>query len=335
MRLTFLTADEARARELIVPDVYFDPTYGESAELVDGGSWECAVADDGQHWYPYVRRNVPDDRDAYDIVSPYGYSGVAGAPGAGVRAFRLAFFQQSRERGLVAEFLRTNPRDVSEADLSDLGIDTFRSHRTYGITWDSDPDEYFCAAEGRHRTAVRRAVKEGLYVVQSPIGSAADARAPFRVVYDATMHRVGASSRLRLGAEYFTRLAALGDRHAVILEVRGPDDATLAAAIFLLWRDRVHYHLSGSSAQGQRLGATNLMIDHAARAFLPPGGWLHLGGGLTADDGLDRFKRSLSTTPTDTLLCQTVVDRQRYAELCERFGATQTSYFPAYRAALS
>ena len=82
------------------------------------------------------------------------------------------------------------------------------------------------------------------------------------------------------------------------------------------------------------LGATNLLIDHAARTLLRPGGWLHLGGGITADDGLDTFKRSMATTTTATLLCQTVVDRPRYAELCQRAVVGDTEYFPAYQAAL-
>ena len=42
----------------------------------------------------------------------------------------------------------------------------------------------------------------------------------------------------------------------------------------------------------------------------------------------------MATTTTATLLCQTVVDRPRYAELCQRAVVGDTEYFPAYRAAL-
>lgn len=334
MTVDFLDAEQAIERGLLGPDVYYDPRYGRSAALVDGGEWECAATPDGTYWYPYVCRRVPGVEDAYDIVSPYGYGGLCGPKGPGLVAFRAAFLEQSRARGLVAEFLRTNPLDVPAEELSDLGVDRHRSHRTYAIEWSEDPEEYFRAAQGRHRTAVRRAAKEGLVVQERPLAAIVEPDEPFRRLYDATMHRVGASRRLRLGDRYFELFCAVGDEHAQVLQVARPDGEVVAAAIFLTWGARVHYHLSGASIEGQRLGATNLLIDHAARTLLRPGGWLHLGGGIIADDGLDTFKRSMATTTTATLLCQTVVDRPRYAELCQRAGVGDTEYFPAYRAAL-
>ena len=80
------------------------------------------------------------------------------------------------------------------------------------------------------------------------------------------------------------------------------------------------------------VGATNALLDHAVRSLVPDGGRLHMGGGLSEGDGLERFKRSMSNDSTTVFLCRTVVDRARYDELVDASGVDpRTSYFPAYR----
>lgn len=329
--IEFRTTDDLPS-DLQLPDVYYSPVYGASAAYVDGGTWECAVDESLGCFMPYLRRPVPGREDVYDIVTPYGYSAVAGPPPA-VSQFRRRFLDSSRERGLVSEFIRTNPFEVRDAeDVKALQASSSRSHTTYLVTWQEDPEEYFAAAEGRHRTAARRAVREGVQVNAIPAADIVDASSPFRVLYAETMVRVGASARLRLEDGYFAELTALGQDHVDVLEARSGDGTVLAAAIFLRWGDRVHYHLSGSTESGQRIGATNLLLDHAARHLLSPGAALHLGGGVAPGDGLDRFKRSIATRPTEIHLCRTVVNAELFEELTAAAGRPQTEFFPPYRA---
>jgi hypothetical protein len=82
-----------------------------------------------------------------------------------------------------------------------------------------------------------------------------------------------------------------------------------------------------------RLGATNAILDYAVRNMVPPGGLLHLGGGVRAGDGLEAFKRSIANRELSVFLCSTVVNDNRYQELVRDFNADpESSYFPAYRA---
>ncbi|MDP3889740.1 GNAT family N-acetyltransferase [Nocardioides sp.] len=328
--IRFLTLSEAKLTAPDLPDVYYAPEYGDSAEVIDGGTWECAT--DGQAWFPYIKRTVEGSREEYDLVTPYGYGGVTGVDNDDALAeFRSMFLTASRERGLIAEFIRGNPFDISEISLKLLDVDNARPHRTYGVSVHADPDEYWQGAQGRHRTAVRKASKAGVVVERHDNVEVLDASSGFRTLYDLTMERVGSSARLRVGDEYFTKLrAGLGDRLVLIKATRHGQDC--AASLFMSWGNRVHYHLSGSTDEGMQIGASNAILDHAIRTVVAPGMTLHLGGGVSSDDGLARFKSAMATEVMAVQLCRHVVNRQRYDQLVVESGADRDSaFFPAYR----
>lgn len=327
--MEFLDAAAAASLSLEGADVYYTPEYGRSAEIIDGGTWECAVSSEGLV-FPYIRREIEGD-GGYDIVSPYGYGGVQAPSVDALDGFRRDFLSASRERGLVAEFVRAHPLDMDDAMLRAWNPDEITYHTTFAVTIDDDPTSYFTQAEGRHRTAVRKALKTGIEVVEGDLQSIVTADTPFRAIYAATMERVGASSRLHLGDDYFHNLKVLGDHRLTIFEARTQQDETVAAAMFMKSGTRLHYHLSGATPEGQKLGATNLLIDHAVRHHLPAHGWLHLGGGVTEEDGLFRFKKSIANVTHSVAMSRTVVNPSRYQELVAAAGSPATTYFPAYR----
>ncbi|MFL0459406.1 GNAT family N-acetyltransferase [Kytococcus sedentarius] len=330
--MKFLDRHTAATTDLPFTDVYHTPEYGASAELIDGGTWECAVADSGDAMYAYLRRPIQSSATGeYDIVSPYGYGGPIASSAAGLAAFRQEFLTESRERGLVAEFIRTHPWDYDDDNLAALASGDTTPHTTYTVARTEDVEEYFTGAEGRHRTAVRKALKNELTIRKVDAAAATDASHPFRVIYADTMERVGASSRLRLGDDYFEALAAVRPE-VDILMAEDTEGVVQAAAMFMAWEDRLHYHLSGATVEGQRIGATNLVLDHAVRELMSPGMRLHLGGGVQEGDGLSKFKRSLATETSEIHLCRTIVNPTRYAELCREAGDPETEFFPAYRA---
>lgn len=315
-------------------DIYYTPSYGVSAELIDGGTWECALDTTDGTFFPYLRRDIADpNSEQYDIVSPYGYGGICPQDSADIANFRGKFLKASRERGLVAEFIRTNPLDYDEYAVDAINPDSVSRHTTFGVGFDVDPNEYFTDAEGRHRTAVRKAEKSGLEVIKHPITASLDPGSAFRTLYRNTMERVGASSRLKLDTNYFERMCGVGEEHGFIAEVVDTEGAVVASSVFLTHDIRVHYHLSGTTPEGQKLGATNLLIDWIVRNHLQPKGILHLGGGVSANDGLEKFKRSISNRNLQVHLCRTVVNHEAYDSLCRTADVNPDfdGYFPAYR----
>ncbi len=337
MTIEFLNRSEAERAGHRVPDVYYSPAYGATAELVDGGVWECAVGDGGRFVLPYLKRlitaNLGGDTalGEYDIVSPYGYAGVARSDHdqMALSCFRKEFLEHSRERGLIAEFLRTNPFDVDAETVESMGFTAYKAHSTFAVRGTGEPSAYWERCEGRHRTAVRKADRSGVELSFPVVDELRDASSGFRRVYDITMDRVGASGRLRLDNEYFNRLVDGLSTRLTVIEAR-LDGAVCAAAIFIAWDDRLHYHLSGSTPAGLKAGAGNALLDAAVRQLLPAHGVLHLGGGLHSGDGLEQFKRSVSTEECMVYFGQTVVNDDRYRQLA---GAMDDKdYFPAYRA---
>ncbi len=329
MSIEVLSVGEALAAGVPVHDVYAHPAYGASAALVDDGTWEVCADLTAGTCFPYVRRPVPGRPELFDIVSPYGYGGLSSHPATSLadeRRFRARFLEVLRARGCVAEFLRLGPLDRHEAVLDT--VDTIATHPTFGTVVE-DPDTVAATTSGPHRTAVRRAFRSGLTVHAAEAASLRDDESPFRRIYAATMSRVGARAALEVDGEYFDRLLGLPSEALSLLEAHEGDEVT-AAAIFLRWGDRVHYHLSGSTPRGRDLQATNLLLDHAMTRLTPAGGVLHLGGGLGADDGLSRFKRRCSNTTFSMALTRLVLHPGRYQRLTE--GLPETAYFPAYRA---
>lgn len=320
--------DEPDAFATSVHDVYYHPAYGRSAELIDGGTWEGAFDGDTGVSYSYIRREIAARAGSYDTITPYGYGGMsapADATPAALEQFRAEYLSLARERGLVAEFARLNPLDASEVFERDAR--RVSEHATFGSRI-VDVDEEFAAVSGNHRTAVRKSIKLGVTVDEVDVAGTVDAAHPFRRLYEAAMHALDARDELHLGDEYFERLLRLPGGTTRLLVARH-EGGVVAAAMFFVWRARVHYHLSAASPHGRSVHATNAIIEHAKRHLLEPPFDLHLGGGLRQDDSLSRFKRRCASSEHSMRLTERVVDEEAFVALTR--GLPPTGYFPPYR----
>jgi lipid II:glycine glycyltransferase (peptidoglycan interpeptide bridge formation enzyme) len=198
---------------------------------------------------------------------------------------------------------------------------------------------------GRARTAVRKAFKAGMtaevsHASQANLGS----DSAFRSLYESTMSRVGASSHHVYGDSYYsTLLSRLSDR-VFVVNVATYEGKPAASAMILLDGAVVHYHLSGSDPQAAKSGANNLLLWTILEwSALQSFGSVHLGGGLSADDSLFRFKESFGGASRDFWVGRAVIDQDRYVELAsmraESLGVTVTQlksggFFPTFRAGL-
>ncbi len=328
--ITFIDTPEDFA---VTPsDVYYHPQYGLSAAPIDNGTWECAVDPSTGISYSYVRRGISGRPAYYDTITPYGYGGLShdeSASDRDVHDFRQAYLAAARDRGLVAEFTRLNPLDPVNAFVN--SADRVRRHVTFG-SHVTDPEREFAAVSGKHRTAVRRAVKLGVLVEESPVDELATERHPFRQIYDATMQRLNARQSLRFDRNYYESLLRL-PRASVRLLLASLDGNVVAGAIFFVWGARIHYHLSASSPEGRNAHATNAIIEFAKRNLILPPYDLHLGGGLSDNDSLAQFKRRCSSSTLEMAMTELVTNRHVFDELIQGFELTD--YFPPYRASLA
>jgi len=333
-KIDLVSSEEAMARDIDWPDIYFTPGYGKAEEAAGSGAWRCVIGGRGEWLLPF---HIRGDSLATDAASPYGYAGAYAADsldGEARRRYWQASLVELRSLGIASLFLRQSPLFDSPF-TSPPGRSIVSSHQTFVVRL-GESDRMWDSMEGRARTSIRKAQKAGHQVTVRP-ATAEDVRdgSAFRNLYEGAMGRRGAASKYYFSEKYYLGLLdALGEG-LLVGEVRDRAGDVSAAALFFVFGDLMHYHLSGGTVEAGRSGATNLLIWAAAEVGTSRGARrLHLGGGVTNGDGLARFKRSFGGTSLEFDAFGVVVDRARYESALDRYGPgsdANFSFFPAYR----
>jgi hypothetical protein len=231
---------------------------------------------------------IPDTRH-FDLQSAYGYGGpVADCddPAFRAKAWR-ACEQACRERNIVVEFVRLHPLALWQAYPGTVVPD----RQTVAI--DVRSGAWRASYEIRCRTAIRKAMKFGVEVVEHPVQ---DVTGRFADFYRDGMQRIGATGFYLFSDEYFQALSEIPGLRLLACILEGE---WVAAGLFLTGGDCIEYHLSATSERGRQLSATNLLIDATAQlASNESLSTVYLGGGTdaSADNALLRFKASFSPT---------------------------------------
>lgn len=357
-QLEILSRHEAESLNLDWPDLYFSPAYGRVVEHSDQGTWHVAIWRPGPIILPFLLRVIPTGQGAegtqpsYDIVSPYGYSGCCSPEEVSIdqwHAFRVAFREEMKRRGVVSEFLRLGSLIHGRESLlrCDTTLTATRHNDTIVVNTSADVDSYWDRCEGRSRTAVRKALRLGYTAITRPVNrSDFSAASWFRTMYEATMQRVAAQPYYFFDDAYFTTLYdSLADQLRWFIVYR-PDGVEAVMALTFVWAPHLHLHLVASEPAPMRDGAGNLCYDGMLR-------WAcenkdihgcHLGGGLSADDPLFKFKKSFGGVQVPFWVASSILDLPRYHALVNQHAETlgyraqslwACRYFPAYRAPAS
>lgn len=323
------------------PDVYFTRGYGQAVAASENAEWRLIELADGRWQMPLLVRELESGRK--DAVSPYGYAGVYADPTLDPTDV-TDLWRTTRELlaadDIVSVFVRQSPL-VPQAPTPSHAIAVVNGHATFFVPTPS-ADAAWDAMEGRSRTAIRKSVKLQTTVSVAP-ATAADVAAgsDFRRLYEATMGKVQARDYYFFSDTYYEALVdGLGD-DLLIGIARDPSGQALCASLFMRGPHALHYHLSGSTLEGSRGGATNAVLWAAIQLAAAQGlDGLLLGGGVHDGDGLERFKRSFGGEVKNFDAYGLVVDEQAFADevtrTARRLGASvdeicQPGFFPAYR----
>ncbi|MDR6555735.1 hypothetical protein J2809_000066 [Arthrobacter pascens] len=341
------TVSRLERQHKLAPSIYAEEAYGLALTAGSDRSWSV-FADSRDMWQLSVVMS-PISQGGLEASSPYGYAGIyadRSLSSEQVAEHWEHTLHSLREAEVVSLFLRFPPFEYPGLGIETLlGLDSLELEsmsKTIEVLT-PEPDKVWSRMSGRARTAVRKALKAGMTVEvcnasQANLGS----ESAFRSLYQSTMSRIGASSHHVYGDSYYsTLLSRLSDR-VFVVNVTTAEGSPAASAMILLDDAVVHYHLSGSDPQAARSGANNLLVwtilEWSARQGFQS---VHLGGGLTADDSLFRFKESFGGVSRDFWVGRAVIDHERYTELATRraesLGVTvaqleSTGYFPVFRA---
>lgn len=328
----------------LCPDVYFTEGYGAAAALLRGGQWHCVRWED-RVIVPYVLNRLGNGR--CDAVSPFGFSGIHVA--AHCRAKDLALFwadvrQWWRAQGVVAVYFRFSPLDPESTNAVRAldGLSLAQRNETITIQVGRGLGEVWDNLKSPCRSRVRKAQRVGLSArVRPATADDLHGESPFRTLYAQTMHRVGAEPGYVFADAYYQALLNGVGSNLMLAQVREPDGKVVAAALVLVHRERVHYHLAGSDRSAGAGCANNLLIWTILQWAADDGrSVMHFGGGVRPGDTLFRFKSTFGGTRTPVWHGSAVIDEPAYAELVREHSATlrmppqklrECGYFPAYR----
>jgi len=113
------------------------------------------------------------------------------------------------------------------------------------------------------------------------------------------------------------------------------EGAAVAANLFYVQGETAYDHLTASSEEGYRLGASYALKWCAIQHFKNKTRWINWGGGkgtaVDDSDGLTVFKRGWAQKTRPVYFCGRILDRTGYGEIVKEKKLEHSRYFPAYR----
>jgi hypothetical protein len=253
------------------------------------------------------------DGPQLDAASPYGYPGVSGSLPAQLDPRGVDF----ASTGLVTIFLRHA--------LGPLPLARTRERNLVQIADPRLPAKR--RASDRNQINRNRRAGYEVAVVPGPESESSE-RAGFRAAYGQTMRRAAAAERYLFSADYFDRILAF-ERSWLAL-ARDPEGEVAAASIAVQSDGFLHYYLSGTVDSRLRDSPMKNLVDALADFSAEIGVPLNLGGGISAGDPLEEFKRGFANRSEPWHASEIVCDPDAYARLAG--GRDAGDFFPAYRA---
>jgi hypothetical protein len=325
-------------------DIYHTPGYLHACSIVEDGQLQIAmVTHNGRSLgLPLFIRNLPDEVNGFDAVSPYGYPmPVSDAVSVDEwKSLVMLLVSFLRDQGIVSLFIRTHPLLTSDAALqgfSSVGTLLFHGETVYQQI-NLGLEKIHTEIRSRFIPDINRLNREGWRFIH---GDHSQLPSFINIYYD-TMNRLNANSSYYFPVEYFDKLfETLPDKLSLFFVI-DPNGATAAAALFFNADLLVQYHLGGTSSSYLPYSPAKLLFYKAMLWYQSRGfQWFHIGGGLGAkSDSLFQFKSGFSKKRAKFHTIQIIVDQQQYDALSERYQSklnergekAELNYFPAYRA---
>ena len=258
-------------------------------------------------------------------------------PGEAVREaalFNEALASRFAENGVVAEFAHLSPWRAELNLLVPSGVEVDRE-----IVWiDLEAGEEGIWAKSFSSDARRMVRQAQRAEVQVRRACTREDILEFHRLYVGTMSRREASARYWFSPEYFLDIFESMPENAVFLlaEHRG---RPVAGGLAFHDATDVYWHLSAADLEYARVRPVNAYVHELLGWAVRAGKRRFLcGGGAQApDDGVFRFKASLSPLRAQFRVYKRIHAPDRYAALVRATWGTpvaslQTHYFPAYRA---
>lgn len=286
-------------------DVFYSPAYGRlCAETIHSRHTVlCAVSESsaGPIVYPFVLRDLasvagPAGAGLRDMIGVYGRNGIAApddVPAPELESFHAGIAAFAGAQGVICSFDRLHPALANERLAAADG-----TVRMVGDFIVADLRDGPAGTESRFRysvqKAVRKAERSGVSTFIAGTGRDAAHLGDFLAIYDETMARNSAKQFYYFGRPFFEKaIEYLGDDVFIIYAVW--EGRVVSCEMVLLHGRYGHSFLGGTLKEALPSSANQLLKRDLMRELSRRG--CHsflLGGGVTAGDGIEAYKRAFA-----------------------------------------
>jgi len=297
------------------PDIYFTPEYGKACEYSDNATWELCLYKD--LIYVYLKQEIVyEGKTYYDLITPYGYSGYYYEKEETYKEFIPIFRKKAKERGYITEVVRQNPY----LDINITEYDIITSKTIYGIKI-NDFEYYFNKIlHAKKRNMYKKAIKIGLlFKLINLTNNLLDLS--FIKLYNENMEKVNAAPYYFFNKPYFNSLEKINNAYLAL--VLNKDKNIIGASIVFTHNDTIHYHLSCNNNSDNCI--TDFLLINVLK-MIGLNKLFILGGGVSNNDGLCKFKQRLSNKKYNYIIYKNILNHEIYDKLNKN-----SEYFPSYR----
>ncbi|MBN3960620.1 FemAB family protein [Nostoc sp. NMS8] len=339
-------------------DIYHLPGYFELEAKRSKGFPEAILIQQGDNllFAPYILRNCNDiipntsfETDIFDIISPYGYSGIlisdAVTHAPEFVAFAMAEMQQIlKSKHVCSAFFRLHP--FINHKLPELFKENiFQVHgQTISVDLSLTDAQIWNQTKADRRNKINKCKRFGLtsrvinfnnYYIEE-----------FIKIYEETMQRVGAlKTYFEFDYDYCIQLnKKLGNSlYLCIVEF---EDTIASMGLYSEYCGIVQALFGGTKTEFVKLSPSSLEIDYIRFWARERGNKiLHLGGGLGSQkNSIYNFKASFSKQSHSFLTMQWIISQQSYFHLVDKKARflnvepqhlLDLNFFPAYRSSIT
>lgn len=289
-------------------DIYFRYEYLELWGKHYGGDPEAIFWEDNNikiFWSHLVRdTNIINltldfNSELFDLTSPYAYGCQIFSPKTEdekkvKESLKLFFGDYAKKNNHKSEFIRFHPIFKMWKHFYDTKFFNIQHiNDVVVIDLTKDISTLFGNIKKGHRYNIGKSIERGCTVAfeTNPQKAQID---NFITLYTKTMDRNRAVERYYFTTEFISDHFEL--LNALLVEAK-IDNTVIGSSIFLLGKEIIHYHLSGSDYDFRSYYPSDLILSETIKwAQEHNFKMLHLGGGHGKDDSLFKFKKGFSNT---------------------------------------
>lgn len=289
MSFAVYTLKEAKKLDIIWPDIYVTPKYGQLFKNKE--ELRYCVYKGGKIIYVYLE--IPCEK-GYHLETPYGYGSLYVNKWITIdqlNEFVSLFRSYATNNKYIKEYIRFPPYIYLFPLLSNF-YDIEINRSTYSIQT-LDPDKYLKQLSSKQRNMISKAIREKVDITFDLV-STKSVMNDFKRLYYKTMDKHEANEFYYFDDDYFNKLQNIPNTY--IVTARDKEDNILTMAIFFVYPPYGHYHLSCRGDKQVNYAQTYLFYEVVSWLSNKDIELIHLGGGREEGDSLSKFKERISDT---------------------------------------